>query len=166
MAALEWSQELALDNAHMDSIHQEFVTLLAEVECATDSGLLSAWQSLVEHTEAHFGQEDRWMVATRFFASNCHTTQHDVVLGILRQGTERGVAGDLSMIRQLVNELATWFPMHAQSMDTALAGHLQRVGYDPITGQIAFPGAMPKEEIDGCGDSTCSDTAGNVAATH
>lgn len=150
MAALEWSQELALDNAHMDSIHQEFVELLAEVESATDFGLLSAWQSLVEHTEAHFAQEDRWMVATRFFASNCHTTQHDIVLGILRQGAERGAAGDLSMIRQLVAELAVWFPLHAQSMDTALAGHLQRVGYDPQTGAIAFPGAMSQEETQAC----------------
>ncbi len=84
MAALEWSDGLALDLPLMDTTHQEFVALLAAVQAADDVALLPAWLALVEHTEAHFGQEDRWMQATRFASSNCHSLQHRVVLQIGR----------------------------------------------------------------------------------
>jgi hemerythrin len=76
MAALEWSAGLALDLPLMDNTHQEFVALLQSVELADDVRLLSAWQELVEHTQAHFDQEDRWMQATRFASGNCHSLQH------------------------------------------------------------------------------------------
>ena len=66
MAALQWSEELALDLPQMDHTHQEFVALLQAVESADDAALIGAWEDLVAHTDAHFAQEDRWMQATRF----------------------------------------------------------------------------------------------------
>ena len=48
-------------------------------------------------------------------------------------------AGISFIVRQMAAELTTWFPQHADSMDAALAMHLQRVGYNPATGSIAHP---------------------------
>ncbi len=96
MAALEWSDALALDLPIMDDTHREFVDLLAAVERAHDAALPAAWQVLIDHTDTHFGQEDAWMRATRFSSSNCHTTQHHVVLSVMREGA---AGGDLAMIR-------------------------------------------------------------------
>lgn len=124
MAALQWSDELALDLPLMDDTHREFVALLQAVEEADDAGLIDAWQALVEHTAAHCGQEDRWMQATRFAAGNCHSTQHQMVLKIMREG-----------------ELAVWFPQHTDAMDAALAQHLRVVGFDPATGTMRTPEA-------------------------
>ena len=156
MPTLLWSDELALGVAAMDATHQEFVTLLADVEAADDAGVLAAWHALVEHTQQHFDAEDRYMLATRFAAGNCHTTHHKMVLDVLRQGLAMGQAGDLAPIRQMAQELAVWFPQHADSMDAALAMHLQRVGFDPATGTMAHADALPAEVIHGCGGVTCT----------
>ena len=151
MAHLEWSDALNLDLPLMDDTHREFVDLLAAVDQASDAELLPRWRTLVEHTEQHFGQEDDWMQATRFASGNCHSMQHKVVLQVMREGAAMGARGELEPIRQMARELAVWFPQHAQAMDAALALHLRRVGFDPVTGQVHAPEALPAELIHGCG---------------
>jgi hemerythrin-like metal-binding protein len=165
MPALEWSQDFVLDLPQMDDTHQEFVELLAAVETAADDAVIAAWQQLVAHTEAHFSREDRWMVETRFAASNCHSMQHNVVLQVMQQGAEHGLEGDLAMVRQMASELAVWFPQHAHSMDAALAAHLHRVGYDTATGAVHRPQALPVSEIHGCAGESCSDTESSSVAS-
>jgi hemerythrin-like metal-binding protein len=159
MHTLQWSEALAMDLPFMDDTHHEFVDLLGAVEEAEESQLLSTWRALVEHTEVHFGDEDRWMVDTHFASSNCHSVQHRVVLQVLREGVALGEAGDLKPIRQMAHELAAWFPQHAQSMDAALALHMRRVGYDTATGVVHAPQALPAEKIHGCAGEACSDPA-------
>ncbi|MDD2175812.1 hemerythrin [Acidovorax sp. D2M1] len=158
MAHLEWSDALNLDLPLMDDTHREFVDLLAAVDQAGDADLLSRWRTLVEHTEQHFGQEDDWMSSTRFASGNCHSMQHKVVLQVMREGTARAEQGDLQVLRVMASELALWFPQHAQSMDASLALHLRRVGFDPATGVVHAPGALPGALIHGCGGTTCSDS--------
>lgn len=155
MPSLQWSDALALDLPLMDDTHREFVDLLAQVEAAPDETLLDAWRELIAHTDAHFSREDAWMASTRFASSNCHSMQHEVVLSVMREGAQRGDTGDLATVRQMAHELGLWFPQHAQSMDAALALHLRSVGYDPLTGTVAAPQALPAEAIHGCGGS-CS----------
>ena len=157
MAQLEWSDALNLDLPLMDDTHREFVDLLAAVEQADDTQLLANWRVLVDHTDQHFGQEDAWMLSTRFASGNCHSMQHKVVLQVMREGIALAENGDLKAIRVMASELALWFPQHAQSMDAALALHLRRVGFDPATGVVNAPQALPSDLIQGCGGSTCSD---------
>jgi hemerythrin-like metal-binding protein len=157
MALLEWSDALSLDLPIMDDNHREFVDLLLAVNQASDGDLLTAWQTLVEHTDDHFGREDRWMADTRFSSTNCHSMQHQVVLQVMREGGVRGAAGDLALVRQMASELGIWFPQHAQTMDAALALHLRQVGYDADTGVVNAPDALPRQAIHGCGGATCSE---------
>ncbi|MDO9218641.1 MAG: hemerythrin domain-containing protein [Lacisediminimonas sp.] len=164
MPNLEWSDALALDLPVMDDTHREFVVLLAQVETAADDALLAHWRALVAHTDDHFGREDQWMQSTRFSSGNCHSVQHKVVLQVLREGIASGEAGDLGVVRQMARELAIWFPQHAQSMDAALALHLRRIGYDPVTGTVAMPEALPADVIHGCGGASCSDHASEEPA--
>jgi hemerythrin-like metal-binding protein len=156
MSTLEWSEALALELPAMDDTHREFVELLAAVEGADDARLRATWDALTTHTEAHFGQEDRWMHDTGFSSSNCHTTQHLVVLQVMREGVRRGATGQLDVIRQMAHELAGWFPQHAQSMDAALALHLRSVGFDFAAGGATLPQALPTDAIQGCGSGACS----------
>jgi len=154
---LVWSDALSLSMPVMDQTHVEFVELLAVVQQAEDADLVAHWQALVEHTEEHFAQEDRWMLATGFAPGSCHLTQHAVVLKVLKEGLELGRQGQLPPIRQMAHELTIWFPHHAQTMDSGLALHLKSVGYDPITGEVAQPEALPAQAISGCGGSCSSD---------
>ena len=141
MAHLQWSDALSLDLPIMDDTHREFVHLLALAQQSADARLPGAWQQLIDHTDAHFAQEDRWMLATRFAAATCHVMQHKVVLQVMREGAVQAAAGDLAFVRVMASELAQWFSAHAQSMDAALALQLRRVGYDPLTGEVHCPDA-------------------------
>ena len=58
----------------------------------------------------------------------------------------------------MARQLAVWLPLHAQAMDAALALHLRRVGFDPATGVVHAPDALPAELIQGCGSThSCVD---------
>jgi hemerythrin-like metal-binding protein len=156
MPALPWSEGLELGLSFMDATHKEFVDLLARAEASDDEALPEAWDELVAHTADHFGREDEWMLATGFALGNCHSTHHKVVLQVLREGAARAKEGDLAPVRQMVRELAVWFPQHAQTMDAALALHLRGVGFDAQSGEVRRPDALPVGEISGCGGATCS----------
>lgn len=151
MASLQWTPALVLDLPAMDAVHEEFVALLARVEEAADDRLCVLWEELIAHTQQHFDQEDRWMQATRFATGNCHSQQHKVVLAVMREGAARGAQGDLATIRGMAAELGPWFSHHAQNMDAALALHLRRVGFDPLTGRLLAPQELPEQLITGCG---------------
>lgn len=155
MTALTWSEALALRQPQMDTTHREFVDLLAALETALDgppAGWQAALAAFVAHTEAHFAQEDRWMAALGFAAGNCHAYQHAHVLKVL-QDVQAQAAGDgAPLVRQLVGELAQWFPQHAQAMDAALAQVMAECGYDPATGTVQRRLA---EAATGCGSSAC-----------
>jgi hemerythrin-like metal-binding protein len=156
-ATVKWSDELSLDLDFMDDTHREFIDLLAAIEVAADDRVVDCFATMVDHTDAHFGAEDRWMKETHFSSSNCHTMQHSVILQVLREGLRRGQEeGDLVLLRDLAKELGIWFTQHAQSMDAALALHLRGVGYDATTGQVTHPEALPQHEISGCGGSCSS----------
>ena len=164
MPALEWSDALSLDLPLMDDTHREFVDLLGAVELSADDAVVRSWRSLVEHTQLHFDQEDRWMRETHFAAGNCHSVQHKVVLDVMREGLKRAEGGDIELLRLMAGELAQWFPQHAQSMDAGLALHLRRCGHDPATGVVRHPDALPEAEISGCGSASCTPHA--PAAEH
>jgi len=154
---LVWSDALSLELDFMDDTHREFVDLLAASELADDDTVLACFEALIDHTDDHFGREDRWMKDTQFSSSNCHAMQHNVVLQVMREGLKRGKENaDLKTVRQMAHELGIWFPQHAQTMDAALALHLRRVGYDAETGIVSSPDALPEGEIHGCGGDSCS----------
>ena len=127
----------------MDQTHHEFVDLLCEVEAALDGdsvSLLACMAALVDHTDAHFAQEERWMTHCGFAAENCHSFQHSHVMQVLREVQRRLVEdADVATVRVLVPELAQWFPAHAQNMDAALADTMLACGFDPDTGVMSFP---------------------------
>ena len=159
-STLQWSEEMALDLPMMDDTHKEFVELLQAVEAAEDVELMAVWRDLVAHTEHHFGQEDRWMEATKYASGNCHSVQHKVVLQVMREGLVRAEKGELFVLREMGRELAVWVVQHTQLMDSALALHLRRVGYNPLTGEVASPDNLPDELIHGCGGA-CSSGEGD-----
>ena len=159
MTTLTWSETLALDHPQMDRTHEEFVDLLATAAAALpgpDAPLLQAFDALIAHTVEHFAQEERWMAATGFAPENCHAFQHQAVLGVMSECAKRAREGaDFEPLRLAVDELAIWFPQHAQMMDAALAQHLASVGFDPATGQCATP-PQQAEALTGCGGQSCS----------
>ena len=159
MAALEWSDALALDLPLMDDTHREFVDLLAQVEQADDATVVQRWQELVDHTEHHFGQEDAWMVATRFCLRQLpHHAAQGGAAGDARRH-RAGRAGRPAAHPHHDGLLAQWFPQHAQMMDASLACTCAAWVLTPPPAWCMPPDALPAELIQGCGSThSCVDT--------
>ncbi len=137
--ALAWSDALALNQPQMDDTHREFVDALNAVAAAQGlDAAVRSLQRLIAHSEAHFGQEERWMAELGFEAPNCHAQQHEQILEVLREVLREvqrrlASAGEaaLGLVTALVPALAEWFPMHAQAADAGLALVMAERGYAP-----------------------------------
>lgn len=151
MPSLVWSEALSLSMPVMDQTHQEFVELLAKAASSDDEHLVDRWQHLIAHTQDHFDREDAWMQASGFAPVNCHSTQHAVVLKVLKEGLAAGEQGSLNTIRMMAHELGIWFAQHAQTMDAALALHLKSVGFNPDQ-----PDAAPARPHTGAPITSCA----------
>ena len=156
MPVLPWSEELELGLPAMDDTHREFVEMLARARTLDDCALQAAWQVLIEHTQAHFAQEEAWMRDSRFSSCDCHSVQHRMILRVMREGAERAARGDITPLRLMTRELAMWFPEHAQTLDAILAAHLRRVGFDPATGAMSAPPESAQEPVQCCGGGDCA----------
>ncbi len=139
MSAMEWSESLELGLEPMDETHKEFVDCLNEMAGADAQHFLVAFDRFIEHTEAHFEQENRWMAAVGF--PGCHKAEHDRVLTVIHDVRKRVEQGDAFLGKRLVEELPGWFENHAGGMDAALAHYLDAVGFDFETGKINDPNA-------------------------
>ncbi|TDQ41954.1 hemerythrin domain-containing protein [Tepidicella xavieri] len=154
---LHWSDELHTGDARMDETHEEFVRMLADLRALPAEAQLPLYRELTAHTEAHFAQEDRWMLATGFTADNCHSLQHKSILDTMRAVETHYLQGDLDIISRMADALAEWFPMHARSMDAGLAQHMRSLGFDTHTETLPDPSRVRPASMSGCGSITCSD---------
>ena len=109
----------------MDLVHGECFALINAMAEADQAHFLEMFERLVDHTAAHFDQEEQWMIETRFPALQDHRGDHRRVLGDLRAIGQRSNRGKFAMGRAYVREcLPGWFAVHAVTMDSALAAHL------------------------------------------
>jgi len=120
--ALTWTDAFLVGYPPMDDTHREFVDIVGAMLQAPDEALLGKLKELIVHSEHHFSQEEAWMQKTSFPATECHTNEHNAVLGSMREVAayvEGGGTPDEA--RRLAIELARWFPGHTDYLDASLA---------------------------------------------
>ena len=152
----QWSDALLTGDARMDDTHHEFAQQLDALLATPQADQLPLYQAFVAHTVAHFAQEDRWMLATGFTASNCHTDQHNMILETMQAVVQHYQKGETDIINRMGEALAEWFGQHAQSMDAGLAQHLKSVGFDSATETLADPATIRNVTVSGCGSVSCN----------
>ena len=171
LAGFDWLSEFELGNAVMDETHHEFVELLDGLIRASDEEFLGRLDEFARHTEDHFEREEQDMESMHFPPMHCHQAQHDNVLAAVRDVRERVACGDIIIGRYLAEQIAEWFPSHADMMDRALArwidfmqqgGAALRAGGVPDLGCGSGCGSHSEEghscssgEQSGCGGSGC-----------
>lgn len=159
MSCIAWSPTLELQQPAMDATHREFVEHLQATEAALSEPAtvwLAHYQAMLAHTEAHFAQEERWMREIGFDPENCHARQHASVLLTMREvGQQLAGSPDAALLRQLIEELAQWFSLHARSMDAALSELIDRAAFDPATGRCEGTVNLSESARHGCGNSSC-----------
>ena len=153
---LDWTPALSLSDARMDDTHEEFVSMLNQLMTTPPDQQLPLYRAFIEHTVAHFAQEERWMLATGFAADNCHAGQHATILETMNAVLEHSEKGDADIINRMALALAEWFPQHTASMDAGLAQHLKNVGFDSTTETLADPSTVRPATMSGFGSVSCS----------
>jgi len=119
--AFGWSDDFLLGFDQIDTIHREFVEVVAALLHCADNEFLAVLDKFIEHATSHFGDEDAMMIDTGFPPKDCHIDEHAAVMASAVQVRERVLAGDIAIGRDFAAELARWFPMHAAHLDSALA---------------------------------------------
>ena len=111
----------------MDCTHREFVEPLNRMAEPGNAAFVYLYQDLINHTRAHFANEDALMRQSAFPASAEHTAEHARILGELDALRSRlGAGGRIALARAFVLEqLPAWFALHAVTMDSALAAHVK-----------------------------------------
>ena len=118
---ITWTDAFTLGYGPMDAVHQEFVDLVAQLQTAPETDLPRCLDVFAAHAQAHFDLEDGWMRDTEFPARDCHVDEHAAVLRSVHEVREVLAKGDVANCRRLADELARWFPGHADYLDSALA---------------------------------------------
>jgi hemerythrin len=126
---IDWNDRFELGVGRMDAAHREFINLLGRMNTTPREEMPALFALLVEHTERHFGEEDRWMQESGFPLMIVHRDEHERVLAILRETLQQLQAGDAASGYILVQEMLAWFEQHAASMDLALARHIEAAGF-------------------------------------
>lgn len=119
--SIVWSDDMLLGYTPMDSVHEEFVDCVAAMQTAPDSQMLFQVRRLQQHLQSHFGEENRWMDEHNFPARECHINEHAAVQKSVTEVLEEVEQGKFVNARRLAEELANWFPGHANYLDSALA---------------------------------------------
>ena len=127
MAIIDWNDEcFRLGMDVIDDTHVEFVELVNAMEPADGEEFIHLFDSLITHTRKHFDQENRLMIESDFPALAEHRHEHERVLGELERFGQRVRKGQISFGRSYLRDsIAQWFPLHAATMDSALAAHLK-----------------------------------------
>jgi hemerythrin-like metal-binding protein len=124
----------ALGYDPMDTIHAEFVELLAAANAPGARDWPSLLSRIDSHLRSHFEAEDRWMSETDFPPRECHIDEHAAVLKSSAEVLALAMQGDMSAAPSFTAELARWFPGHADYLDSALAAWMckRQFGGKPV----------------------------------
>ena len=155
-STMPWSESLTIGDARMDETHQEFVQMINQILATPVDQQLPVYQAFLQHTVAHFAQEDRWMLATGFSAGNCHSEHHATILETMRVVETHYQDNDKTIITRMAEALAEWFPGHTASMDAGLAAHMKSVGFDSVSETLADPSVIQNVTMSGCGSVSAS----------
>ena len=113
----------------MNEDHREFSIRLDQLEQLVSTGkeehfaeIDCLFADLLEHTREHFARENEEMARINFPPYQAHRAEHERVLAGLEELLERWESErDIAWLKVQVDNLAMWFEMHLETMDTVTA---------------------------------------------
>ena len=135
-ASFVWSDALVLGFRPMDETHEEFYRVAFGLLTCQSETMTDALEAFERHAVSHFAEEEDWMLSTEFPPRDCHIDEHAAVLSSVREvraGVENGTF-DVDTVHDLASHLFSWFPGHADYLDSALAAWMTKrtMGGKPI----------------------------------
>ncbi len=125
MPLIEPSKNLTVGYDLIDRDHDEFITLLNQLDTASNADFPALFQQLQVHTEQHFERENQLMQQFSYPGELEHKSEHQRVLAEFKQFRTRVDKGMITFGRSFVRErLPQWFGLHVTNMDIALVMYL------------------------------------------
>jgi hemerythrin len=116
-----------LNQDELDATHREFAELVNALAEANGNAFVQLFTRLCEHCTAHFAREKELMQSSAFPSLAEHDSEHQRILGELKQYQRKVNKGAISFARAYVKDrLPEWFQLHLSTMDSALAYHLKQ----------------------------------------
>ncbi|MEZ5588913.1 MAG: hemerythrin domain-containing protein [Sedimenticolaceae bacterium] len=123
-----FDERYILGFTQMDATHRVFADIVNGLGTADRSTFPALFTELLTHTEVHFAAELALMHESSFPAIQEHTAEHQRVLSEMRYFARKVSGGSVTLGRAYIRQqLPGWFDLHAITMDSALAAHLQRI---------------------------------------
>ncbi|HEY8096797.1 MAG TPA: hemerythrin domain-containing protein [Methylobacter sp.] len=127
MALIETTEVLTVGYGQIDNDHDEFISLINELDAADNMAFPALFQQLYEQTEQHFERENQLMKQFSYLGETEHKGEHQRVLGEFKQFKSRVDKGLIAFGRSFVKDrLPQWFGLHVTTMDSALAAHINK----------------------------------------
>jgi hemerythrin len=121
------SPTFQLQLGELDDMHLEFAQLVNALADANGSAFVELFGKLYDHSQAHFAREKELMEASQYASLAEHDSEHQRILGEMRQYQRKVNKGAISFARAYVKDrLPEWFHLHLTTMDSALALHLNQ----------------------------------------
>lgn len=132
MTAIAWNAETHdLAIAPIDAEHRAVIAALKDTCTAPTENFAEAFQALSTTIRAHFRNEEALM-AQSGHKDNEHLGEHRRILGEMALLSTRVEKGRTQIARAFVaDRLGAWLDIHIQTLDSAFAAHLRRVGFIP-----------------------------------
>ena len=131
MAYLDWNDSLSVNVPAIDEEHQKLVGLINQLHDAMTQGegnrvLGETVDGLIEYTQVHFRDEERYFDASDYPDSVAHKNLHqDFVAKVtdFKQGFDEG---RLMLSLDVMNFLAEWLVKHIRGTDKSYAPFLSQ----------------------------------------
>lgn len=119
----------------MDRTHQELFELLNRMAESSDAAFAYLYPDLVNHTHAHFANEEVLMRQSACPGSAAHSAEHAALLTELDSHRQCARGEPLRRARAFVaKRLPAWCEAHLPHYDRALAEHLKAAQKDQRQG--------------------------------
>lgn len=118
----------------MDTIHAEFEELLLRGQAPGPRDWAQLLAEIDAHLRSHFEAENGWMAETEFPPRDCHMDEHAAVLKSSAEVLELARQGNFNAAPSFIEALSSWFPGHADYLDSALAAWMckRQFGGKPV----------------------------------
>lgn len=118
-----------LHTASMNDTHFESIVKINALSAAIENaeGIDLALRALIEHTEAHYAEEERQMLEKKFPPYPAHKEEHDASLAQMRQAAADFFEhNDARALQAYVDrELIPFFLKHTETMDAVTSIFLE-----------------------------------------
>lgn len=132
MKRIEWTDALSVGISEIDAQHKRIIEMINELADAAQGGkdldLKAAVSEFTDYTKVHFVTEEKYMDRFCYAGYDAHIEEHMLCSMKAVEFVSEFLAGDESLLENMVTYLREWFVSHISGTDKELGRYLTARG--------------------------------------